>query len=42
MKIVANNMITIPRLAIDGLDVSREMPHDYLTIARGGIYTCLI
>lgn len=40
MKRTVKNMITIPKQAIDGFDDFREMPHDYLTIARGGIYTC--
>jgi chemotaxis protein CheD len=40
MRKIVKNIIIIPKQAVDGFDECRELPHDYLTIAKGGIYTC--
>ena len=39
MQRIAKNRMTIPEQAIDGLEDCRELPHDYLLVGQGGIYS---
>ena len=39
MHRTAKNKIATPSQAIDGLEDCRELPHDYLLVGQGGIYT---
>ncbi|MBE1425243.1 chemotaxis protein CheD [Desulfomicrobium macestii] len=39
MQRIAKNRMIIPAQAIDGLEDCRELPHDYLLVGQGGIYS---
>ncbi len=39
MQRIAKNKMIVPDLAAEGLEGCRELPHDYLLVGRGGIYT---
>ncbi|MDO9584111.1 MAG: chemotaxis protein CheD [Desulfomicrobium sp.] len=39
MQRIAKNKMTVPAQASNGLEDCRELPHDYLLVGQGGIYT---
>ena len=39
MKRTTKNSMNLPTQALDGLEDARELPHDYLLVGQGGIYS---